>query len=284
MNATRTQRKLLNTLRGIGRFLILACFLVAVLAPIYWLFITSLKDQKDIATLNIQYWPSHVTFKNYIRLLQFSKFPVYMLNSVLISLASALVVLVISITGGYALARYKFKMKRVTIIGVLVSQMIPLTLVLVPMLLIFSGLGVYDSLFSLVVLYIIFNTPFCVITMQSFFMNVSASIEEAAMIDGCSRLQVLLRILMPIMLPAIIAVLIFAFIGAWNDLLGGVMLINSELKKTIPVGLSGYVGQFSINWGEMSAGGVIALIPSALLFVIAQKYIIAGLTEGGVKE
>ena len=102
-------------------------------------------------------------------------------------------------------------------------------------------------------------------------------------IDGCSKVQILTKIVLPVMLPGIIAVFIFAFIGAWNDLLGGIMFINSELKKVLPVGLSYYVGQFSINWGEMSAGGMLALLPSAALFAVAQKYIVDGMTSGSVK-
>lgn len=266
-----------------GRVLILLFYLVLVLAPIYWLFITSLKLPKDIATLDLQYWPKNPTLINFINLWNHSKFPYYLRNSLVVSIISGFIVLLVSIGGGYALARYKFKMKQPTLIGFLVSQMIPLTLLLIPLFLIFGKMGLNDTSISLILLYVIMNTPFCVITMQGFFMNIPASIEEAATIDGCSKMNVLTKIVLPIMLPGIIAVFIFAFIGAWNDLLGGVMFINTETKKTIPVGLSAYVGQFSINWGEMTAGGMLAMVPSAILFAIAQKFIVEGLTAGSVK-
>ena len=266
-----------------GRVIILLFFFILVIAPIYWLFITSLKLPKDIATLNLQYWPENPTIANYVKLWNTSQFPAYLKNSLIISVISGIFVLLISIGGGYALARYRFRMKRITLIGFLVSQMIPLTLLLIPLFLVFSKMGLTDTMASLVILYVILNTPFCVITMQGFFMNIPTSIEEAAIIDGCGKMTVLTKIVLPIMLPGIIAVFIFAFIGAWNDLLGGVMMINTEAKKTIPVGLSAYVGQFSINWGEMTAGGMLALIPSAILFAIAQKFIVEGLTAGAVK-
>lgn len=283
MMSSKTKKKVHEGLGTLGRVLILLFFLAIVVAPIYWLFVTSVKTQQDITTLNLQYWPKHFTTKNYIALWNTSKFPFYLRNSLYVSVISSVFVLIISVGGGYALARYKFGMKKVTMIGFLVSQMIPLTLILIPLFLLFSKLGLNDSLTSVIVLYIIFNTPFCVITMQGFFMNIPTSIEEAATIDGCSKIQVLARVVLPIMLPGIIAVFIFAFIGVWNDLLGGVMFINSETKKTIPVGLSAYVGQFAINWGEMTAGGMLALIPSAILFAIAQKFIVTGLTAGAVK-
>jgi len=277
------KKKVNKGLLVFGRVLILLFFLIVVVAPIYWLFITSLKLPKDIATLDLQYWPKNPTLTNYAELWKSTQFPAYLRNSILVSVISGIIVVIVSIGGGYALARYRFRMKKVTLIGFLVSQMIPITLILVPVFLIFSKLGLNDTLTSLVVLYVILNTPFCVITMQGFFMNIPTSIEEAATIDGCGRMDALTKIVLPIMLPGIIAVFIFAFSGAWNDLLGGVMLINTEVKKTIPVGLSAYVGQFSINWGEMTAGGMLALIPSAILFAIAQKFIVEGLTAGAVK-
>lgn len=279
MSKYRTKRRLLL----IGRILLLALFLLIVLLPVYWMLITSLKTSMDINTLDIQYWPAHPTFDNYINVLKESNFLYYLKNSLIVSVVTGLIVLFVAITGGYGLSRYKYRGKGVTMLGFLVTQMIPMTLILVPMFLIFHSVKLGDTLTSLIILYVVLNVPFCVITMQGFFANIPIAIEEAAAIDGCSKFQVITKIVLPIMLPGIIAVFVFAFIGAWNDLLGGVMFINTELKKTLPVGLSSYVGQFAINWGEMCAGGMLALIPSAILFVMVQKYIVEGMTSGAVK-
>lgn len=275
--------KMKKNLLLIGRIMVLAFFFLLVVLPIYWMLITSLKTRVDINTLNIQYWPKHPTFENYINVLQRSNFFYYLKNSLVVSVITGIIVLFVAITGGYALSRYKYKGKNVTMLAFLVTQMIPMTLILVPMFLIFHSVNLGDTLTSLVILYVVINVPFCVITMQGFFANIPIEVEEAASIDGCNKFKVITKIVLPVMLPGIIAVFVFAFIGAWNDLLGGVMFINSELKKTLPVGLSSYVGQFAINWGEMCAGGMLALIPSAVLFATVQKYIVEGMTSGAVK-
>lgn len=275
--------KIKKTFLLAGRIFILALFLLGVILPIYWMFITSLKAPADIATLDIQYWPKNLTWGNYENVINGSNFLLYLKNSAFVAAVSSAFVLVVAITGGYGLARYSYKGKGLTMVAFLITQMIPMTLLLIPMFLIFSSLKLQDTLASLIVLYVVLNVPFCVITMQGFFMNIPVVIEEAARIDGCTKFQTICKIVLPVMLPGIIAVFIFAFVGAWNDLLGGIMFINSEAKKTIPVGLSYYVGQFSVNWGEMSAGGILALLPSAALFAFAQKYIVEGMTSGAVK-
>lgn len=277
------KKKIIKGLKKTGRILILLCFLLIVVLPIYWIFITSLKSPVDINTIDIQYWPKSITLENYRKVLSGSNFLVYLKNSLIVSGVTGFLVLLVATTGGYGLARYRFKGKGMIMVGFLVTQMIPMTLILIPLFLIFNKMQIGDTLFGLILLYTVLNVPFCVITMQGFFANIPVAIEEAATIDGCSKRQVITKVVLPVMLPGIIAVFVFAFIGAWNDLLGGIMFINTELKKTIPVGLSYYVGQFSINWGEMCAGGMLALIPSALLFVIMQKYLVEGMTSGSVK-
>ena len=275
--------KVKNRLLLVGRILLLGFFLAVVIIPIYWMFVTSLKTQADAISIDIQYWPKNPTLMNYRAVLMETQFVAFLKNSLIVAVVSGFLVLLVAIPGGYALSRYNYKGKSATMIGFLVTQMIPGTLLLVPLFIVFANIRLQDTLWSLIIYYTALQVPFCTITMQGFFINIPVVIEEAAKIDGCTLRQTIMKIVLPVMLPGIIAVFIFAFVSGWNDLLGGIMFINSETKRTIPVGLSYYVGQYSIKWGEMTAGGMMALIPSAILFAVAQKYIVEGMTSGAVK-
>ncbi|QTH43373.1 carbohydrate ABC transporter permease [Cohnella sp. LGH] len=276
---TRNQRAALPILR----IVILVFYLLMVLLPFYWLFITSVKPRMDILTTDIQYWPKHFTLDNYRVLWSASNFDVFLKNSVLVSIGTGLFTTCFAILGGYALARYKFKAKTAAVYGLLLTQMIPGVLVMIPTAILFSKVGLMNSLSGLIIIYIVGNIPFCLILMRSFFDRIPVDLEEAALIDGCSKLGALFRIVLPIMLPGIVATFVFAFIGAWNELLCAIMFISSDEFKTIPVGLSMFVQSYDINWGVMTAGAVMALIPSLVMFAIVQRFVVEGLTDGAVK-
>lgn len=266
------------------RFLILLVFLVAVLAPIYWLLITSFKTNAEINSMTVTYWPQNFTVENYRNLFQATHFADYLKNSLIVTFASSIIVLLFSISGGYALARYKFRGKSVVLVAFLVSQMIPTILLFIPMFLIFGRLRLTNTLQSLIILYTVFNTPFCLITLRGFFERIPVSLEEAAWVDGCTKLQALRKVILPVLFPGVIATFVFAFTGAWNELLAGIMFINSETLKTLPVGINSFIGKYTIDWGQMSAACMIALIPTVIFFSIVQKYVIQGMTQGAVKE
>lgn len=273
-----------NFITNIIRFIILLIFLLAVLAPLYWLFITSFKTGAEINSLNVTYWPQNFTLENYKSLFETTNFDIYLKNSLIVTLVSAFIVLMLSISGGYALARYEFKGKKVVLIAFLVSQMIPTILLFIPMFIIFGKLKLNNTLQSLIILYTVFNTPFCLVTLRGFFERIPVSLEEAARVDGCNKMQALIKVVVPILFPGIVATFVFAFTGAWNELLARIMFINSNSLKTIPVAINAFIGKYSIDWGQMSAACMIALIPTVIFFAIVQKYIIQGLTQGAVKE
>lgn len=269
---------------GILRFIILALFLLAVLAPLYWLFITSFKTNAEINSLEVTYWPHAFTLDNYQKLFEVTEFGVYMKNSLIVTLTTAVIVLLLSISGGYALARYEFKGKKAVLLVFLVSQMIPTILLFIPMFAIFGKMKLNNTLQSLIILYTVFNTPFCLVTLRGFFERIPTSLEEAAWMDGCNKMQSLVKVVIPVLFPGIVATFVFAFTGAWNELLAGIMFINSNSLKTIPVAINAFIGKYSIDWGQMSAACMIALIPTVIFFAVVQKYIVQGLTQGAVKE
>lgn len=280
-----SKRKIEKYAFGVGRGLILAIYLIMVLAPIYWMFVTSFKTDKEIVNVNkITFWPEIFTFENYISLFKQLDFGVYLKNSLILSLFTAVIVLIFSILGGYALARYRFKSKSVIIGFFLLSQMIPAVLLTIPIYIIYANVELINTKIGLLILYVIINAPFCLIIMRSFFERIPVSLEEAARVDGCNKIQALWRVIIPVLFPGIVAVFVFAFIGAWNDLLMGVIFTSSAKNWTIPVGMKSLIGKYNVNWGELMAGGVIALLPTVVMFAFVQKYVVEGLTAGAVKE
>jgi multiple sugar transport system permease protein len=279
------KQKTRKTLMLIGRVLILTFFLLAVILPIYWMVITSLKTAPEIINAqSITYFPKVTTMENYASLFEMYNYGQLLENSLIVSITSGICVTLLSILGGYGMARYDFHGKNSLVLLALVTQMIPSILVIIPLYIIFSQIGLINTRFGLFLFYLMSNLPFCVITMRSFFERFPHSLEEAARIDGCTKVQSMFKVVLPIMTPGIIAVFIFAFIGAWNELIAGTVFINTPDVWTIPVGLKSLIGKYSVNWGVLMAGGVLALLPTAIMFGFMQKYVVEGLTAGAVKE
>ena len=266
------------------RFVVLAFYLLLVVLPLYWMVITSLKVNSEIInTQLITYWPQEITSANYTGLFSTMNYGVYLKNSLIVTIATAIVVTFLSIYGGYGLARFSFRGKGTAVIFLLVTQMIPSILVIIPLYIVFSKLGLINTHMSLFIYYTVINIPFCVITMRSFFERIPYALEEAAYVDGCSRGQTLWKIVLPVMFPGIVAVFVFAFIGAWNELIAGTIFLNTQKMWTIPIGLKSFVGKYNVDWGSMMAGGTLALLPTAIMFIFVQKYIVEGMTAGAVK-
>lgn len=275
-----TKRKLINVVRCI----ILVFFLMLVIFPIYWMVITSLKTNPEIVNAQkITYFPETFTLENYRSLFNMLDYGVFLKNSIVITVTTAVCIVLLSILGGYGLARFRFRGKAAVLLFFLITQMIPGILVIIPMYVVFSKAGLINSHFTLFVFYLITNLPFCVITMRSFFERIPYVLEEAAYVDGCSRMESLVKVILPVMFPGIVAVFVFAFIGAWNELIAGTIFINTPDMWTIPVGLKSLIGKYSVQWGALMAGGVLALLPTAVMFVFVQKYVVEGLTSGAVK-
>jgi len=269
---------------GISRRFILFMFLLMVLVPFLWMIVTSLKTRQEIYGSELTLWPKELTFDNYLSAFTDADFSLFFLNSLTVTLVSSFIVLLISVMGGYSLARFQFRGKKVTLIAFLVTQMVPTMIMIVPLFILFSKIGLINNLASLIILYTVINIPFCLLTMSSFFQRIPVTLEEAAIMDGCNRFQAVYKVILPVMLPGVIATFVFAFTGAWNELFFGIMFLNGGNSATIPVGLNNFVQKFDVNWGQMTAWGIISLIPVAIMFMIIQKYIVAGLTAGSVKE
>jgi multiple sugar transport system permease protein len=257
--------------------------LAFVTIPFYWVIVTSFKLEKNIVQRPVKYLPDPATFENYINAWKNVGFERFFTNSFLISLVVAVVVLVFSSLVAYPLTRFHFRGKKTTMLLLLCTQFLPHSMLLVPLFMIFRVLGLINSPIALVVSYVTFSLPFNAIMMRGFMSSIPVSLEEAAMIDGCNRLGAIYRIIIPLLLPGVVACGSFAFIDSWKEFLFAVMFINDPHRMTIPVGLSYMLGEFSINYGILAAGAVIAIIPPMGMFSYMQKYLIRGLSSGGVK-
>ncbi|OJV26581.1 MAG: sugar ABC transporter permease, partial [Actinobacteria bacterium 69-20] len=250
---------------------------------LYWIALTSFKPASQIAEYPVRYWPRTFSLENYTSLFQKSDFGQYLANSTIVALSAGLVATSIALLSAYVLSRYHFRGKGAIMLAFLVTQMIPAFIALGPLYQMFTNLGLVDSRFGLVLVYIAMTIPFSAIMLRGFFDNVPDSLEEAAMVDGATRFGALWRIIIPVMTPGIIATFIFNFVNAWNELFLAVTLINSDNYKTIPTALNGFISSFNIEWGPMSAAAVLTVLPTMFLFAFASRWIVAGLTQGAAK-
>jgi len=199
-----------------------------------------------------------------------------------VAVVVGIITVLLAILAGYSLARFRFRGKSIIILIFLATQMISIPVMIVPLFIIFKKMGLLNKLIGLIIPYTVMAIPFCTIVILGFFKQVPSSIEEAAMIDGCSRFTALFEVVVPAMLPGIVATFVFAFVSAWNELFFSIMFINSESVKTIPVGISIFIQKVDVNWAMMMAAAAISMIPAIILFLFAQKYFIQGLS-GAVK-
>ena len=261
----------------------LLLFLVVILFPFFWILSTSLKDAQEIMAPVLTYIPKAVTFKNYEKVWNSIGFNQFFFNSFCTSGVTVLNVMVVSLLGGYALARYKFAGKGFVMMLMLLTQMIPGIILVIPLFKIWLQLHLNNTLYSLMLTYSTTQLPFCMVMMSGFFAGLPRELEEAAQIDGCTLLGALFRILIPTIAPGIVATGAFAFVNSWNDFVYALNFINNQKLFTLPVGLSMMKGEFTIDYGALCAGCIISLIPVLLLFASVQKYLVKGLAAGAVK-
>jgi len=270
--------------QAIKIFLLILYFFAAIL-PLYWIIVTSLKGSKNIYTFPLELLPRKLSFSSYAKLFSFSKFGIYFKNSLFLALGASFAAMLIAICSGFALSRCRFgKSKRFFELFLYFSQTIPSFIIMIPLFNLFSKYHLVDSLWALGFIYIGTVSAFSTLMARSFFDKVSATLEEAGKIDGCNLFQSIVLIILPVTLPGMAAIFCFAFINIWNELFLAVMLLMSSDKMTVPVALNSFISKAGISWDVMSAGIVVALLPTMIVFGIGQKYIVAGLTEGSVKE
>ena len=269
--------------RGASYALILLfCFLFAL--PVLSMLGTSLKTSSDaLSTVSLFPAPGRVFLGNFAQVMRDSSFERNLWNSFVVSVASTFASVAVASLAGYAVSRFKGWAFTAFIVLLLLLQMLPSMLVMVPIFLIYKGLNINNTLFGLIVCYATSSLAFCIWMLKGFFDSVPFEVEESAMIDGCSQFSSFVRIILPVSTPGLATVAIFSFVRAWNEYVMARILIQSDELKTINLGLQKFVQEFQVDWSLLSAGAVIATVPTVLFLLFAQKYLVQGLTSGAIK-
>ncbi|MFC9961204.1 carbohydrate ABC transporter permease [Streptomyces nigra] len=259
-------------------YLPLSVYLLFTLIPFYWILLFSLRPPGSTSLVP---WP--MTFEHFEKVWTERGFGTYFQNSVLVGAVTLVMTTLVALAGGYALARFNFKVKRVFMLALLCSQFVPGALLLVPLFEIFAELRMINSLGSVILAETVFQLPLSIILIGNFIKNVPYSLEEAAWVDGCNRLTAFRIVVLPLLRPGLIAVGSFAFVHSWNHFLFALMFLNNQEKQTIPVGLNTLMGADSVDLGALAAGGIVAAVPVVVVFAFIQKWLITGFSAGAVK-
>jgi multiple sugar transport system permease protein len=263
----------------------LLLLLVFALAPFVWVALTSFKTRQELYATPLQYLPSVLTVTNYVdawtsKLTPFSRF---FANSLWVSSVTMVVTTAISILAGYAIARFRFAGRQAFLLIFLATQMFPAVLLIAPLLSQWYALGLIDTYQALIYSNLSFTVPFTVWMLVGYFESIPRELEESAMMDGCGRFGALCRVVLPLAAPGVAATAIFAFVSSWSELLFAITFTTQTEMRTLSAGLLFMVGQYEIQWGQLSAGVMISTIPVAVLFVFLQRHLIRGITAGALK-
>ncbi len=272
-----------STLIRITMAALVALAIVWSLAPYLWTLFTSLKTERELYQFPVTYVPKVPTIINYVAVFTQNPFGRFLLNSAIVTVVSTIVCLFIASLAAYAFARLKFRGRDPLLVGLLVVAMIPLITLIVPLYILVRNLGLLNTYWGLIAPYVTYSLPVAIFILTAFFRDIPHELEEAALIDGCTRLNTLWRIIAPLAAPGLITAGIIVFVYTWNEFLIAMTLTSTTDVRTITVGIALYRGEFTFPWGVISAAVVLATVPIMALILIGQRLVIRGLTAGAVK-
>jgi multiple sugar transport system permease protein len=273
--------------RLVGRplaYLALVCYAIFLGFPLVWLLSTALKTPQELATLAPSLIPRTWAWSNFSDALRSQALLHAGANSLMVAVASTILVTIVAMPAAYGLARFRTKMRPIALGWILVSQVFPVILIVIPLFLILQQFGLNNSLVGLVIVYLVWSLPFALWLLQGYVAGIPRDLEEAASVDGAGRLRVLVSIVLPLLLPGIVATALFSFVSAWNEFFFALVLIQDPALNTLPLALAKFVGQEGqVKLGALAAGSLLATIPSLLFFSFLQRRLTSGLLTGAVK-
>lgn len=272
------RRRLVN----LSTYALLVLAIVVMWFPLAWMFSVSVRPNVEVMKMPPDWIPQVFTWEAYAKILSSPRYLRVFINTVSVALLVTALSLFLGAMAAYALARFNFLGHRMVLMFLITTQMFPLVLLCIPYFRIFISLGLYDSLTALVIVYLTFTLPFCILMLRSYFLNIPKDIEEAAMVDGCSRVGAIFRTLVPISWPAFIGAGLYTFLLAWNEFLFAVVLIESWGKRVLTMAIYSLLAEFVTDWNTMMAFSVLASAPLVVAFVFLQKYMVQGMTAGAL--
>lgn len=261
---------------------LIACVL---LFPLYWTLITSLKTETEIFQNPPTFFPEIINTKSYAAQVETGDFNMFksFANSMIISVGAMAIAVVLAVPASYGIAKYRFKGRKAMLLTFLVTQMLPVSVLLTPLFMLFKNMNLYNTWDSAILADATIGIPFSILILKNYFASIPKDMEEAAYIDGCNRFTAFIRILLPIAKPGVVVCAIFSFLYAWGDLAYGMTFIIDQQSRPITAGIFNFMGQYGTKWSYLTAFAVVTIIPVLLIFIFMQKYIVGGMTSGAVK-
>ena len=253
------------------------------LAPYVWMVLTSVKPSSAIATFPVQYLPADPTLEHYRALLARTSFLRNLLDSLVVAVGAVVLGLGVSVPAAYAFSRFRFAGRSGLLVFFLTINMVPVVMLIIPLFVLMRQLGLIDTFVGVVAGHATFAIPFSVWMMTSYFNALPAELDEAALVDGATRWQTIRHVVLPLAMPGIVTTGIYIFVNSWNEYLFAMMLSGQSIK-TVTVALQSFIGEFTVQWGLLTAGGTLVAIPVTLLFLVIQRRLVGGLTAGAAKS
>jgi multiple sugar transport system permease protein len=268
--------------KGIGN-VVLALMLLWTGIPFYWMFVTSLKHDKEIYGYEATLFPEKPTLAGYVTILRESPYLLFLRNSTVVAVGSTVISLIVACLGAYAIARLNFPGRALLARLLVCTYLVPASLLFIPLFSLMSMLRLTDTMSGLTIAYLSGDVPFCTWLLMGYFKSVPVELEEAALVDGCNRVTALIRVVLPVSLPALVVVTFFCFTRAWNEFLYAYVFTSTNKARTITTGLVNFMSADVFFWGPLMASTIISALPPVIMFLVLQRWVVKGLTLGAVK-
>jgi multiple sugar transport system permease protein len=271
-------------MKKIGWYLSISVYSFIIIFPFLWMISTALKPSTEVFSLSPTLLPKNFTFSSFIEVIRMESLRKYAWNSFVVAMSTTVVSVLLASLAGYGFSRFRFHGRDVLLVGFLCAQMIPSVILLMPIFGVVTQLQLLDSYPGLILANITFTLPYCTWIMTAFFRGIPQELEEAAWVDGASRWQSFRSIILPLAIPGIISAAIFSFILSWDEFVFALTLTRSEEMRTLPYGLYSFMSQYGVDWNNLMAASIIAIIPPLLLFIFLQRYFLKGMLTGAVNK